>query len=506
MNLFVADSLSDGLRYHPDPPVIHHFQSGFQLFRGKLAEIVAEHAVHMLLQGADGFHQRALEVVADAHDFAGGLHLGGESAFCRDEFIERKSGNLHHAVVQGGLEAGVGLPGDGVLDFIQGIAQRDLRRHFGNRVPRGLGGQSGGTAHSGVHLDDAVFEAGGMEGELHIAAAGDFQLIDDVQRGGAQHLVLLVAQCLGRCHHDAVPGVHAHRVDVLHVADRDAVARAVPHDLVLDFLPARDAALHQHLAHPGKPQAVLQDFLQLQLVVGDAPAGTAQGVGGPQHHRIADGLRELDALLHGLYHLGGRTGLPDALHQILELLTSLRIADGGSSGAQKGHAVGCQKTGFLQFHPQVQPRLAPQGWQDAVRLLFFDDLLQGFYRQGLDVDLVRDVPVRHDGGGVGVHQDDLHALLLQGAAGLGARVVEFRRLADDDRAGADYHDSFYIRILRHGTRPLSQMLFLFCRQNLYCLSDLFVCFFVPPHFLPGLAPCSAASPDPPPLRSVVSFG
>ncbi len=111
--------------------------------------------------------------------------------------------------------------------------------------------------------------------------------------------------------------------------------------------------------------------------------------------------------------------------------------------------MGLQEPGFLQLHPQIQARLAAQGGQDAVRLLLLYDLLQHLDGEGFDVHLVRDVPVCHDGGGVGVHQNHLHALLLQRAAGLGARVVELRRLADDDGAGADDHDSFYVGILRH---------------------------------------------------------
>ena len=82
--------------------------------------------------------------------------------------------------------------------------------------------------------------------------------------------------------------MHAHGIDVFHVADRDAVSRAVAHHLILDLLPAGDAALHQHLAHTGEAQAVCQDLLQLHLVMGDAAAASAQRIGGSQHHRIAD--------------------------------------------------------------------------------------------------------------------------------------------------------------------------------------------------------------------------
>jgi hypothetical protein len=40
----------------------------------------------------------------------------------------------------------------------------------------------------------------------------------------------------------------AHRVKVLHVADRDARVVAVAHHLVLDLLPAQERPFDQHLA------------------------------------------------------------------------------------------------------------------------------------------------------------------------------------------------------------------------------------------------------------------
>ena len=68
---------------------------------------------------------------------------------------------------------------------------------------------------------------------------------------------------------------------------------------------------------------------------------------------------------------------------------------------------------------------------------------------GLDVDLVGHGLVGHDGGGVGVDEHDLQAFLAQRAAGLRARVVKFGRLADDDRAGAQYHYLVNILAQRH---------------------------------------------------------
>ena len=43
--------------------------------------------------------------------------------------------------------------------------------------------------------------------------------------------------------------MHADGVEVFHIADGDAVSRGIPHNLVFDFLPARDASFNKHLPY-----------------------------------------------------------------------------------------------------------------------------------------------------------------------------------------------------------------------------------------------------------------
>ena len=96
-----------------------------------------------------------------------------------------------------------------------------------------------------------------------------------------------------------------------------------------------------------------------------------------------------------------------------------------------------QETGLLQLHTEVQTSLSSQGRKDAVGLFLFNDLLQNLYVQGLDIYLICDIFISHDGRRVGVHQDYLYSLFLQGTAGLGTCIVEFRCLSDDNRTGTD---------------------------------------------------------------------
>ena len=116
---------------------------------------------------------------------------------------------------------------------------------------------------------------------------------DDVQRCLPQHLELLVRQGLGGSHHDGITGVDAYRVKVLHGADGDHIAHAVPHGLKFDLFPAEDGPLHQDLRNGRSVQTGLGDDPQLRFVGSGAAAGTAQGKGGTDDDGITDPLGHL---------------------------------------------------------------------------------------------------------------------------------------------------------------------------------------------------------------------
>ncbi len=135
----------------------------------------------MLLQGADGLHKPPLKAVADAHDLPGRFHLGRQRSSGADELIKGQAWHFHHTVVQHGLKAGHGLPGNGIFDLIQRVAHSDLCGNLGDGIARCLGRQSRGPAYPGIYLDDAVFKALRMKGELYVAASCDLQLADDIE-------------------------------------------------------------------------------------------------------------------------------------------------------------------------------------------------------------------------------------------------------------------------------------------------------------------------------------
>ena len=137
------------------------------------------------------------------------------------------------------------------------------------------------------------------------------------------------------------------------------------------------------------------------------------------------------------------------LHGVLEELAVLGAVDGLRLAGQQTDAAAVQKAVAGQFHGEVQAHLPAQVGQDGVGFFFFDDALHHLGGKRLDIHVVGDVGVGHDGGGVGVDQHRLHALAFQRAAGLGAGIIELRRLPDDDGAGTDDQHLFDPRVFRH---------------------------------------------------------
>jgi hypothetical protein len=250
-------------------------------------------------------------------------------------------------------------------------------------------------------------------------------------------LVLAVGEGEGRCDGDRVAGVHADRVDVLDGADDDRVVGGVAHELELVLLPAHDALLEQHLGGRALVQAVADHAHEFVAVVGEARAEAAHRERRADDERVAEVFREPDGLLDRVRDVALRHVGAGVEHELLEDLAVFALVDRLEVRADELDAVLLEDAVVVQVDRRVERGLSAEGRQDGVGLLGGDDRLDDLPGDRLDVGGVGEVGVGHDRGRVGVHEDDAHPLLAQHAARLGARVVEFRGLPDDDRAGAD---------------------------------------------------------------------
>ena len=124
----------------------------------------------------------------------------------------------------------------------------------------------------------------------------------------------------------------------------------------------------------------------------------------------------------------------DLPHRLLEFFAILGLANHVGPGADHLHAVLCQHAVLVQFHRQVQGRLAAQRRQQGVGPLGLDHLGDDFPGQRLDVGPIGHARIGHDRGRIRIDQHDLVAFFAQGFAGLGSRIIELAGLTDDDRA------------------------------------------------------------------------
>ena len=93
-------------------------------------------------------------------------------------------------------------------------------------------------------------------------------MTDNLDSQRTQLVVFRVGQRLRGSNHDRFAGMDAQRVEVLHVADGDAVVITVAHHLVFYLLPAFQRLLHQHLRRESK--GFLGQFVKLLLVIAEA--------------------------------------------------------------------------------------------------------------------------------------------------------------------------------------------------------------------------------------------
>ena len=167
-----------------------------------------------------------------------------------------------------------------------------------------------------------------------------------------------------RGHDDGLARVDAHRVEVLHVADGDAVVAPVAHDLVLDLLPAAQALLDQHLGHAAGEGAA-QRLVEVGLGLDDAAALAAQREAAAQHHREADLAGRGPRLVGGAAGAAARGAHADLRQPLDEELAVLGVADGLHRRAEHPHAVLVEDARLVERQPAVERGLAAEGEQDA---------------------------------------------------------------------------------------------------------------------------------------------
>mmetsp|Transcript_53712 Transcript_53712/g.150040 ORF Transcript_53712/g.150040 Transcript_53712/m.150040 type:complete len:338 (-) Transcript_53712:1913-2926(-) len=255
VDLLHAHAEFEGLRNRPHARRRRPHQLRLDEVRGALLAAVCElqvealgvEALAGLVDHAQSLLDGLLERAPDGHHFSHALHAAADLRVHRREFAQVPAGNLRDDVVEARLEAGSGAPCDAVAQIHQVAAQGQLRSDVRKRVPGRLRRQRAAPRQARVDLDDAELLAVRVHCVLDVAFPHHAQMAHHLQGTLPQPEVLRIRERLRGGDDDRVSRVDAHRVEILHVAHRDAVVVRVPHHLVLELLPALQTLVHDHL-------------------------------------------------------------------------------------------------------------------------------------------------------------------------------------------------------------------------------------------------------------------
>ena len=131
--------------------------------------------------------------------------------------------------------------------------------------------------------------------------------------------------------------MHTNRVNILHVADSNAVPCTISHYLILDLFPSGNAPLYQYLTYTGKTKTILKNLSQFILIVGNTAATSAKCICWTKYYRITDGICKCQTIFYSSYHLRCCNRLPDLFHGIFKFLSVLCFTDRLGSSSDQTH-------------------------------------------------------------------------------------------------------------------------------------------------------------------------
>ena len=188
-------------------------------------------------------------------------------------------------------------------------------------------------------------------------------------------MIFNIAKGLARRNHNAVPGMNAHGIEVFHVADRDAIAFAISHHLVLHFLPAQQAALHHQLAPHAELESLAAGFPELLAITRNAASRSPQGVSRPNDAGVRHNVQNRFKLGITFDNPAFGNWLFDLVHQRAEQLPVFGLLDRFQLGSQQLHVVLFKNPGAGELRGQVESGLAAQGRNESVGAFARDDAL-----------------------------------------------------------------------------------------------------------------------------------
>ena len=318
-----------------------------------------------------------------------------------------------------------------------------------NRETGRFGSKRGRTGGSGIDFDHDNPVVFAVVRELNVGSARHADRIHNPVGIILQTLLNFLRDGQHRSDTETVSGMHAHRIDIFNETDGDLLPLGVADHFQLQLLPAEHALFHEHLPDQAGGKPARHDLAELLHVIDDTAAGSAHRIGRAEHHGITEFVCNGFRLFHRVGWLGVRNGNTESRHGLFEFDAVFTTLDRVKIDADHLHIVFGEDALFMKFGRKVECSLSAEVRQERIGLFLGDDLFKALCGKRLDVGVVRHAGVRHDGGGIGVDQNDLVSGPSERLACLGPRIIEFTCLSDNDRAGTDDQDLFDVRAFCH---------------------------------------------------------
>ncbi len=202
-------------------------------------------------------------------------------------------------------------------------------------------------------------------------------------------------------------------VEVFDGTDDDHIVGPIPHDLQLIFLPAQGGLFEHDLGDQAGVEACFGDLCQFLPIVGDTAARPAQGKGGADDDGKADLGSETVDIVHG----PGEAAAGGTFRPIRSM--ALRNFSRSSALWITSREAPIISTPYRLSTPAsatataVLRPVCPPGWGEGRRALPGDDPGHCLRGDGFDIGPVRRLRVGHDGGRIGIDEDDLVAFLFR---------------------------------------------------------------------------------------------
>ncbi|OQA55575.1 MAG: hypothetical protein BWY42_01421 [Candidatus Omnitrophica bacterium ADurb.Bin277] len=254
-----------------------------------------------------------------------------------------------------------------------------------------------------------------------------------------------------------VTRVNPHGIYVFDKTNRDFLIFRITHHFKLQFLPTDHRLFNEYLPRDAEGQSPQGNHPKVFDVIRDPAAGTSHRVSRTDHDRISDLLSDRLAFLNGTRGRRLRYRDPELRHGFFENLAVLPPFNRVRLDPDNLDPVFLEDAGFMKCGGKIQSRLTAEVGQQSVGPFERDDLFKTFHGQRFDISFIRHFGIRHDGRGIGIHEDDLVTFFSEGFTGLGPRIIKLAGLADNDRPRTNNQNFFNILASRHD-RPLFSIL------------------------------------------------